>query len=208
MSKFIRIIPLLLFITVLCQGQSSEKDKIREVFVNYKSAIRNGKGEDALKYLDSTSIKYYTGILNIIKSADSAKVSSLSLLDKMIVLSIRHDARKEEIILMKGLDVFLYALKKGMIGNASNFEIGDILMDKNVAKCQIFSKGSKSNLYFVLHKEKEHWKLNVTSLFDNVNLAIKHLIEDSGASENEYLYLLLESMNGKKPGNEIWQPIE
>jgi hypothetical protein len=54
----------------------------------------------------------------------------------------------------------------------------------------------------------EQWTLDLTSLFPLSNTAFRNLIEESGENENEFLFSVLESLTGKRPGAEIWQKIK
>lgn len=209
MKKFVTIAAFLLTLTTRSLGQPGEEKLVRQAFDDYKSSILNDKGDEALNYIDQKTIRYYTDILEVIKNADSAKVNSLSLIDKITVFSIRHRATKEEIIKMDGKGLFVYAIKKGMVGKNSvaNNTIGDVTIDKNFAKGQLLVRGQKAPLYFHFYKEPGQWKLDLTSLFPVSNMAFKKMIEDSGENENDYLFTLLETLTGKKPGADIWKPL-
>ncbi|MFY7734196.1 MAG: hypothetical protein ACOVSR_11990, partial [Bacteroidia bacterium] len=100
MIKKIKILGaiFLLFTAQLMYGQKREEKLVIKAFENYKSAILNDKGEEAVKHVDSRTIKYYTDVLALVISADSAKVDSLSILDKLMVFSIRHRTTKNDIL--------------------------------------------------------------------------------------------------------------
>ena len=85
MSKLLNII-VLLFIMGLCNAQEED---VLACFSNYKRAILNDQGEEALKYIDANTLTYYEGILEKTKTADSIMVDKLPLMDKMMVLIVR-----------------------------------------------------------------------------------------------------------------------
>ncbi len=210
MTTLFRIFTLLFLSTASSFGQGTEENLVKDAFNNYKSAILNDKGEEALGYIDAKTIKYYTDILETVKKADSATGNSLSLIDKITVFSIRHRATKEEVMKMDGKGLFVYAIKKGMVGKNSvaNNSIGDVTIDKEFAKGQLIVSGQKTPLYFHFYKELGQWKLNLISLFPVSNIAFRKMVEDSGENENDYLFMLLETLTGKKPGAGIWRTIE
>ena len=208
MKKIIGIFLFLINLTNFTYGQEKEQF-IRRAFNNYKSAILTGKGEEAIKFVDSRTTKYYVNILGIVKTADSLKITSLPLIDKMTVLFTRHTATKEEILSMNGNDLFIYSVKKGMVGESSidNIEIGDVVVDGNFAIGQLVSNGQKTSIHFLFYKEDGQWKFDLTSMFSITNMAIKKMIQDSGENENDFWLSVLEMLTGSKPKKEIWQPI-
>ena len=210
MTKTINFLVLLLVLTTACNGQKKEEKSVRDAFDNYKSAILNDKGDEAVKYVDSRTIKYYSDILELVKNADSTQVSSLSLLDKLMVLSIRHRTSKEDILSFDGKGLLVYAIKSGMVGKNSvaNNSIGEVTIDNNFAKGQFIANGQKAPFYFHFYKEEGQWKIDLTSIFSVSTMAFKKMVEDSGQSENEYLFSLLEMLTGKKPGQEIWEKVK
>ena len=210
MIKSIHILVSLLFLTVISQAQKKEEKAVRETFKKYKSAILNDRGEEAVKYVDSRTIKYYGDIIELVKTADSAKTSALPLMDKLMVLLIRHRSTREEILSFDGKGLLVYAIKSGMVGKSSiaNNEIGDVTIDGTFAKGQFMANGQKAPFYYHFYKEEEQWKVDLTSIFPIGVMAFKRMVENSGQSENEYLLSLLEMTNGKKPGNEVWERVK
>lgn len=191
-------------------GQKSEEDLVRKSFDNYKTAILNDKGEEAVKYVDSRTIKYYCDILEHVKTADSTKVERLSILDKLMVLIVRHRTSRQEILSFDGKALLIYAIKNGMVGKNSvaNNSIGDVLIDSSFAQGQFVSNGEKAPFFFHFYKEENQWKIDLTSVFPISTITIKKMVEDSGQNENEYLFFLIEMTSGKKPNSEIWNKIE
>ncbi len=94
---------IFLFVTIsLADAQTKDKDDIKKVFDGYKSAILNDKADEALNSIDNKTINYYKSILSEVKTADSNKISAMSLVDRITVLGIRARATKQEIIEMQG----------------------------------------------------------------------------------------------------------
>ena len=203
------IIGLLLFVTNFCFAQTTSQKAVIQAFENYKSSIIEDRGEEAVKYVDSRTIKYYDIILELVKNADSVKISSLSLLDKLMVFSVRHRTSKENILSFDGKQLLVYAIKSGMVGKSSvaNNSLGDVAVDKDFAKAQFVSNGKVTPFYIHFYKEEQQWKMDLTSIFDISNTAFTKVREQSGQPENEYIFTLLEMITGKKVGPEIWQKV-
>jgi len=210
MRKTLTILTLLPALINVAFGQKGEQDLVRKAFDSYKSAILNDNGDVAVKFVDSRTIKYYNGIVDLVKNADSAKVETLSILDKLIVFTIRHRTSKEDILSFDGKSLLIYAIKSGMVGKNSvvNNSIGDVTIDGNFAKGQFVVSGQKAPFNLHFYKEDQQWKIDLTSLFSVSTIAFKKMADDSGQNENDYLFGLLEMITGTKPGPGIWQPIQ
>jgi len=211
MTTSIKSIGITFLITLgnIAYGQKSEEKLVKKSFDNYKSAILNDKGEEAVKFVDSRTIKYYSDILELVKTADSAKVETISILDKLIVFSIRHRTAKEDVLNFDGESLLVYAINSGMVGKNSvaNNSIGEVKIEGNYAKGQFISNGQKAPFYFDFYKEDKQWKIDLTSLFPISTKAFKKMADDSGQNQNDYLFSLLEMITGNKPDIEIWKPI-
>jgi hypothetical protein len=199
----------LLLTAQLIYGQKNEEEQVRNAFNGYKAAILNDKGEEAVKYVDSRTIKYYSDIIESVRTADSTKIETLSILDKLMVFSIRHRTAKSDILSFDGKALLVYAIKSGMVGKNSvtNLAVGEVIIEKEFAKGQLIVNGQKAPFYFHFYKEEGQWKLDLTSLFPISTMAFKKIADESGVDQNEYLFSLLEMITGKKPGAEIWQPV-
>lgn len=210
MKQTLIALTLLLIWTTSSYGQKSEEKLVRKSFDNYKSAILNDKGAEAVKYVDSRTIKYYSDILELVKTADSAKVETLSILDKLMVFSIRHRTSREDVLSFDGKTLFVYAIKSGMVGKNSvaNNSIGDVTIDYSFAKGQFIANGNKAPFYFHFYKEADQWKIDLTSLFTVSTTAFKKMADESEQTENEYLFSLLEMITGNKPNSQVWQPVK
>jgi hypothetical protein len=203
----------LLFLLVLSISAFTQKSEVKAVkasFDNYKQAILNDKGEEAVQYVDSRTINYYGDVLEKVRSADSATVNRLDLLDKVMVFSVRHRATKEDILSFDGKGLLVYAIKSGMVGKNSvvNSSIGDVTVEGTFAKGQYVSNGQKAPFNFDFYKEDNAWKVDLTSIFSTTNIAFRKLVEESGQTENEFLFSILERLTGRRPGDEIWIPTQ
>lgn len=210
MKQIIIIFILLLTCTISSYGQKCQKKLIRKSFNNYKAAILNDQGEEAVKYLDSRTIKYYGDMLELVKTADSTKVESLSITDKLMVLSIRHRTTRADILSFDGKSLLVYSIKSGMIGKSSvaNNAIGGISIDHSFAKAAFIAEGRKSPFHFHFYKEEGQWKIDLTALFSISTAVFKKIANENGQNENEFLLSILENITGNKPTNQIWQPIK
>ena len=160
MKKLSLIVGFYLF-SIIAFSQESNHDQIVNSFNSYKEAILNNNGEEAIKYIDSRTIKYYSDILETTKKADSAAVVGLGVLDKLMVLSIRHRTSKADILSFDGKALLLYAIKEGMVGKnsvASN-TIGETTVNEEFAKAEFIFNGQKTPFFFTFIKKMIYGKL-------------------------------------------------
>src|SRR3954463_15548341 len=106
---------LLLFITILLFScKSADKpENIKQAFEKYRLAILAGKGEEAVTLLDSTTIAYYSNILDISKKSDSLQIDSLNVLYKFTVLAVKHITPKEKLLSMDAEELIIFSIKEG-----------------------------------------------------------------------------------------------
>ena len=190
------------------QANADEAD-VRKSFTGYKSSIMNGQGEEALGWVDSNTLEYYSNMLELSISADSATVNNLDLMDKLMVLTVRHRVPKEKVFSMSGNTFLIYAIDEGMVGKNSvmTLEIGEISVNGNSAQGQVVNNGIAAPLYFEFNKESDGWKIDITSIFGPSSAALKEAIKNFGQTENEFIFQTLEMLTGKPLDQKIWHPL-
>jgi len=198
-----------LMLSMVVQAQPKEEKAVRACFESYKEAISKEKGQLAVQYVDSRTIGYYSDILELVRHADSAAVQDLSVMDKLMVFSIRHRTAKEDILAFSGRDLLIYAIEEGMIGkdNLQSASIGNVVIMDQKAEGQFLHNGDPAPFSFHFYREDGSWKMDLTSIFPISNIAFESMVAESGEQEDVYLFSLLAILTGRAPGPEIWQPV-
>lgn len=206
-----RIVLSLAFILICYGGYSQEEGQVQECFENYKAAILDSDGKEALKWVNAKTLTYYSDILAKSLSADSAEVEEMTVVDKVTVLRIRMALTAEEIKKMNGEKFFLYAIEHGYVGKTSveRVDIGEIEVKGSQATGTLVSRGKASPFSFVFDKENGAWKIDLTSLFPLSNQGVNMMIENGGYEEQEFILRILGSLSeeGQTPGLHLWQPL-
>ncbi|MCA4899838.1 MAG: hypothetical protein ACK514_06160 [Bacteroidota bacterium] len=202
------LLSLILFV-VVAFGQN-ENELVRNSFNNYKKSILEGSGKEAIKYVNIKTIDYYDKELDLAVNGDSSAVSQLGVMDKLTVFIARHRIPKEDLINMTGRDFFIYAVDNGMIGKNSvvTTQIGDVNVKANFANGQMISNGQKTPLYFQFSKEENEWKIDLTSIFPQVNFGLTKMLSEQGLTDNDFIFQTLESLTGRKVTNDIWRSLK
>lgn len=216
------ILFLLAFATISCETDKptptsdtsdtsiNDQQAVRACYNAYKSAILNDQGQQAVQFVDQKTIQYYQDMLDQVIAADSATVSQLNVMDKILVLMLRQRLPKDTLLRFDGTRLLVHAIQEGMVGknSVSTHSIGTVTVNQQFAKGQVLVQGNPTSTNFHFYKENDQWKLNLTAAFPLAIATFQKAIQASGQSENAYIFLLLEQLNGTKPSNTLWQPIQ
>jgi len=198
-KKKLGISVIIICCSVIFSCQSDTK-QVKNCFNEYKEAIINHDGNEAINYIDTNSKNYYSNILEKVKDLDSFQLEQEPVLQKLTILRIRYRFPKEEILKMNGQTLLISLINKGMTnnGNIANSTLGKITINNNLAKAEKIVKNKKTPIVFLFHKENDSWKIgmNLSSVFD---IVLKQMLLDSGMPENDFLFKLLDSISSIKP---------
>jgi hypothetical protein len=207
--KYSFLIVILSLFFFQSQAQEKEEAKIKSCFAAYKKAILDDEGQKAVEFLSNKTIQYYAKSIDYCLHSDSTTVSELSLMDKFMVLALRHRTSAENLRNFTGKEALIYAIQEGMVGKNSVAlnEIGKIKIKENTAEAQLVVRGNPTPVNFTFFKENSVWKLDLTSIFPITEKAFQQLIENSDQSENEYLLNLLLLSTQEAPSKDIWKAV-
>jgi hypothetical protein len=215
-TKFI----LITIIAVLClsvfncsvddgtEANSIEEESIRNCFTAYKSSILEYNGIEAVKHVNSTTIDYYGEMKDFALTGSRELVEKLSITDKMMVLIIRLYVEPRLLSKMTPEELFVFAVDEGLIGeDATSAGLGDIDISENIAIAQHTHNGQKSSHSWRFEKQGEEWRVDLTSIFPATESLLNDLINESGMSEDEFIFMILEVISGNKVSDDIWEPL-
>lgn len=182
---------------------------VKACFNGYKNAILADKGQEAVTFVDSRTLRYYSDILQKTKTLDSVGLDKLPIMDKLTILMLRHRATKEEIMQLDGRSLLVYAIERGMVGKNSvmQLSIGEVLVKSNMAEGQVMVGTAPTSLAYNFFKEEGAWKMDITSVLPEGNAALKKVVKDSEQPENEFLVMLIGNATDKEPSRDIWKPV-
>lgn len=188
---------------------TTDSQAIKECFDSYKESILNQNGKAAVEKVDSYTLAYYDRILTLSLKGQETEVRNLSVIDKTIVLIIRHRVESQILKQMNAESLFIYAVNNGWVGKNSvlDLELGKVTVSNKVAKGEIIAKGNPSSLYFRFNKENEKWLIDLTSIMPASNIAFRQLIDSKNLDDDEFVINMIESVSGKRVTENIWQPL-
>lgn len=186
----------------------NNKQKVIECYEAYKKAIINGNGEEAVKYLDSRTFNYYAMILEKALYAEKEALLRESLLNRMMVLQIRHMIPLENVKNMDAKALLIYAINNEWIGKEQL--VGVKVRNVKIEGIFAVADSYKDNIRmakFSFYYEKEQWRFNITSLVTMIDPAFKKQIRETGLSENELILFAIEAWSGKSVSEDIYKPL-
>ena len=130
----ITLIALLSLIFLGCENNHQE-ELTKDSFSHYKNAIMNENGTEAVKYVDTRTIKYHSKLLELTKKADNMQIEKSTIIEKFFILALRHTTPKDLIFKFTGQTLYSYTIEKGMTGKEGTIQlyIDRIDIDNNFA---------------------------------------------------------------------------
>lgn len=184
---------------------------VKASFEGYRQAVLEDNGALASTYVSRITIAYYDSAISLARTADSLRVDSLPLIEKMTVLLIRGEMSTEMITGSKSGDGFIFAINEGMVSkdDVRKNELGKVFFDDAFARAPMVVNGQVTPMPMHFHLEEGIWKLDLTSLFPITEPVIQQMIEESEMEENEFMqFLVTITLRGADEENPIWHPVE
>ena len=205
MGKLFTIAVLFSFNNLLSQNSD-----VKEAFYKYKESILNQQGELAASMVNQKTLFYYDDVLEASKNGDSLSIENEGFFKKFMVLSVRHRLRAEELFSMTGKTLFEHGVNQGWIGKESvqGIETGTIEEDGKNAMVQMFQNGKEVPYFFQFEKENGQWQLDLTSIMETSEVALKEYLKENNLNENQFILQILEMVTGSAPDNAVWHPLK
>lgn len=178
---------------------------VKSNFSKYKSAIRNNNGAAASKLVSQSTIDYYTRIKKIALIGPAPQVRNLNVVDKLIVLTLRHRLPKSRLSSMSGKELFEYTVSSGWT-KAPTDKLGFISGSEDLAFGHLSPDGKPGVDKLKFTKEANSWKFDLTSLLEMSEKAYKERLSGGNASPDQFVLSILENTSGKKVRRNIWYP--
>ena len=194
-----------------CQAQDDlSEHPVYLAFSDYRSAIIQADAESALRAVDSSTLQYYSEMLNHALNSDEATVRGLSIMDLLMVMSIRHRLTPEQVKGMDASSLFKYGVANGWTGKESviGLDVVHVEVDGQTATATFTSNGAESPVPFQFDKEGGQWKIDLTSIMGASGSAFSQMAEQQGITDVELVSMLLGMVSGEEVDAEsIWIPV-
>lgn len=189
----------------------AEEAGINSSWSAYKKAAAEKNGPAVADLFDQQTWDYYEEMRQFALKGDEAKVRSLLLPDKLIVLTFRGRVPIETLKTSKAPTLIAYLVENGMIGNAANYEslpLTDIQSDGKKAAARLEKGGKLSPFQIWFAFERNAWRVNLKSMLYLADVIFANMAQQSGKSEDEFLIDRLSQVWKREVPPTIWQPLE
>lgn len=188
------------------------ESSIREAFEQYRTALINKDGESALGIIYSLHVEWYEQLLTDALNLEYSELNSLELIQKFLILRLRHEFSQEELQSLKGEDVIIISVERGWLGlaNIEQLEISEIDVGLSPGDAFVTFEGLPPSAGILFIREGgRHWKVSLYHFQRQGNEELEQLIKESRLPEDEYFSSLLEFLSDKQVDERIFNgPIE
>jgi hypothetical protein len=186
-----------------------DEDAAVKCFYDYQKALLDKDGEAASALVDSSTIQYYDEILYKAIYANSEAFDQSNLMERVSIAMLRCRYDPEEALEMDGRALFVHAVSSGMVGTdrVKDLRARRVTMEGDRAYIQHTVIRNSPHVAFMLVKEKDGWKMNLTASFEIVDSALKVMLRDEGMSEDEYIESRLLEHWDEDEIPRYWEPL-
>lgn len=183
--------------------------EISECFAAYKNAILSQQGEVAVELLSRNTVDEFENYVGLALGAEREEIEALSLINRMQVILMRHRIPVETLMELTGRSAVVYAVDRDWIGKDEviRTELGEVSLYGDRATAEVMIGGQVAPNRFQFRREYGRWRFDLLPLLRDGNTAMKYAAQQAGMDENEFLFVVLESVTGKRLDESIWTPL-
>lgn len=189
--------------------RAEEVEGVGDCFAAYKAAILDMDGEAAVELVTERTIATYQEQVDWALTAPRETIESLSLVNRIGVLSLRHRIPKEVLKKLTGRTAFAYAVDRDWIGRTGviRTRLGEVFIAENTATAEVYAGGLRAPTRFEFLKENGKWRFDLIQSMRDADALLTPVLEQRGLSETELIFATLERSSGRRVGEDIWIPI-
>ena len=206
--KFHRAVAAVILVLISFSALADDANDVRDVFNAYRGAILAGQGEEASGLLSTNTYDYYDEMRTLALHGDKYAVQALSLVNQIQVLMFRLRVPTNELEALSPRGLLTYAIDHGWIGKAGVLKLapGKVRTEGDIASLHLLVDEQDTGEVMHFNRENEAWRLDLMPTLHNTNMALQITAKRQGLSEREFLLILMESVIGRKIGEEAWRP--
>ncbi len=203
---------LSLFVLVLLAlplPAAANPEAVKESFQIYQAALLRSDGAKAAEVVTQSSRDLYRGYADQALTYDRADLERLHVVDRLSILLMRHDLPREELARMTGAEIIAYAVERGWIDKegTARIRLGNYQVESDFATGTLLQPdGGETPFKVEFRKEDDQWRLDLVKMMEIGRYGIEHAIKQTGMSEDQFVFYVLEVSTGVAPGPEIWNP--
>jgi hypothetical protein len=187
-----------------------EQRAVRDTFLAYQKALLARKGDEAAGLVSEKTIAYFESMRVAVLQMPAAEVRKAPLMDKIMVLMLRGRTTKRDLERWTGRNLFVTGVDNGWIGDeVRHVQPGEVQIEGEMARLKFRTGGRPvaSGLEFLAYREKGGWKLDVMSIRNVAEPALRASLRELNPDEDRAVQSILETVLRKKLDVTIWEPL-
>lgn len=189
-------------------SDAAAESAVRDAFEQYRRALIERDGDRAAELVSRSTLDLYEDMTDLALTATRSELMARRTIDRLNALFLRQLLTPRELQTMSGADVISFAVEEGLINDSSVVKLEptrvNVLGPTAALDIQINEKPAPFSMTF--RNEDGEWKIDLTELLDLSELAFRDQMNKSGLGEEEYLFLLVESISKKRATSDLWRP--
>ena len=180
---------------------------VKATFKAYQTALLKRDGARAAAVMNRGTLDYYQRMRDLAVTGKADQVKKLPMLDKLMVIRMRHQIPLAQLEAMDGKAAFAYGVSKGWVGdNVAKVGAGPVEITGDRASLTFMVGGEPTPAKLALQREDGAWRIDLVSLFELSGAGFKRLQEESGKSEDDFILELIGQLTAKPAPATIWNP--
>jgi hypothetical protein len=180
---------------------------VKSTFKAYQNALLKKDGPGAAAVVDRGTIAYYQRVRDLAVSGKPDEVKKLPILDKLMVVRMRHQVPLAQLKAMDGKAALAFGVSQGWVGdNVAKVEAGPVEVTGDRATVTFMVGGKPTPVKLALQREGGAWRIDLVSLFALSSGAFKNRQAESGKSEDDFVLELVGQLAAKPVPATIWNP--
>ncbi len=195
---------------------ADDEKAVRQVFLEYKKALVGGDADAAVQLVDDETLAYFQELRGLAAAGSEEEIRARSFIDRLLVLSIRHTFEASEIATLSLEGLMGRATREGWISpqTIAQLEMGEVEILGDRATAQAMTTASATNpdlagpvdgLHYEFQRIDGQWRFGFGSLVRSLDVLVEQLTSQLGASQDDFLFMLIESFSGEKVLPEVWE---
>lgn len=183
----------------------------RQAFQRYREALLAKDGPAAAAAVDRETLAYYARMRDLALAGDAGTIRRLPVVDKLIVVRLRHEVGRATVERMDGAGLFAFGVERGWIDPASvrNAVVGSIRVDGDSAtgEMKIDGRTAPPSVAWRFKREGGSWRFCLMPLVKLAEPSFRKVVEQSGLDENVFVLAVVGKVSGRPVPDGIWAPL-
>jgi hypothetical protein len=173
----------------------------------YQAALVKRDGPAAAALVDRGTVDYYQRMRDLAVSGPAHMIKPLGLLDKLMVIRMRHQIPLAKLKVMDGRTALAFAVTQGWVGDdVAKVEAGAVAITGARASVSFVVGGQPTPIKLGLWRENTGWRIDLVSLFRMSEAVFRQQQQTSGKSEDDFVLMLVRRLSHKPVRATIWNP--